>query len=129
MFLVAIGCMVVGRRFWLSGYVRDATGRLHLSRFWWAITMGLWGLASVVAAPAYQALEWHLKCTTADELYCRAYSWMEVVYIILHIAACNAMLLAVASSSQVSQLLFPNAFWLHTAGRTLSHQALPTCFG
>lgn len=63
--------------------------------------MGSWGLRAFFAGLIYEALEWRFKCTATADSYCRAFSWLEVVYIILQVAAGNAILLAVVFSSQV----------------------------
>lgn len=96
--LAAALCLWVGFKFWKSW---REPGMYHLSRLLWAFSMCAWGLGAFLAGLSYEALEWHLKCSGSGSTYCLAYSWMELVYVVLQVGACNSIFIAVAYSSQV----------------------------
>lgn len=98
--IVAVICFVVSRQLHKTWRHRE-DGIFHLSRLLWAFSMGAWGVGTFFAGLSYEALEWHLKCTGYGSVYCLAYSWMEIVYIVFQTGACCSILIAVAFSSQV----------------------------
>ncbi|CAM9905739.1 unnamed protein product [Discosporangium mesarthrocarpum] len=100
---LAIGCMWVGRQFRLAWQRRDSNNKtFELSRLLWSGAMTSWGAGAFLAGLSYEALEWHLKCTSPAKSYCLQFSWLEIAYVILQVAACDVILLAVAFSSQVT---------------------------
>lgn len=101
---VAVFCMWIAFKLWRAWRQRDAgKGELcHFSRLLWASSMFMWGGGAFLAGLSYEVLEWNLKCTNPGGSYCLAYSWMEIVYVMLQCAACCSLLVAVSFSSSVS---------------------------
>lgn len=88
--LLAAASMWVGWRIWRS---RGS----EKSRFWWALAMGLGGVAAGVAGTSYQAFSYELKC--AERAFCAWTSWWEVAYLTIQNASIDGMVIAVAHSS------------------------------
>lgn len=72
------------------------------SRWWWGVSLMLWGVAALFAGTSYQAFGYHIKCS--GRLVCRWTSWWEVIYLILQNLSVNAMVVAVAYSSAAGVL-------------------------
>jgi hypothetical protein len=67
------------------------------TRFWWGVSLLLWGLGAFVAGVSYQAFAYEIKAAGRDVVLWT--SWWEVSYLLLSTASINAMMLGVAHSS------------------------------
>jgi hypothetical protein len=67
------------------------------TRFWWGLSLVLWGLGACMAGVSYQAFAYEIKAVGRDVVAWT--SWWEVMYLLLSAASVNAMMAAVAYSS------------------------------
>lgn len=67
------------------------------TRFWWGLSLVLWGLGAFVAGVSYQAFAYEIKAAGRDVVLWT--SWWEVSYLLLSTASINAMMMGVAHSS------------------------------
>jgi hypothetical protein len=72
------------------------------SRFWWAVSLLLWGIGALLAGTSYQAFGYELKCK--DRKVCVWTSWWEVVYLACQQVSMNAMFAAMAYSCTTGTL-------------------------
>lgn len=89
-YLLAGLFLVAGLRLWRQ----RGTQR---SRWWWAWSLALGGLAAASAGTSYQAFGYELKCAGRDA--CTWTSWFEVVYMVLQNVSVDCMVVAVAHST------------------------------
>jgi hypothetical protein len=88
---------------YLLGILTTGVGLLFLvdlagqsARFWWGISLVLWGVGALLAGTSYQAFGYQIKC--AGQAVCSWTSWWEVIYLILQQWSMAAMLVAVGYS-------------------------------
>jgi hypothetical protein len=67
------------------------------SRFWWGLSLLLWGAGAFVAGVSYQAFAYELKAAGRDVMAWT--TWWEVNYLLLTTASINAMMMGVAYST------------------------------
>lgn len=90
-FVYLLGVLVV-----LAGLKFFKIQGQELSRFWWGVSLVLWGVGAIVAGTSYQAFGYELKA--ARRKVCSWTSWWEVIYLILQQLSMNAMTVAIAYS-------------------------------
>lgn len=111
--LVAFSTIYAGVRYYLS-WRSSKGGEYEFSRLFWAMGLICWGLGAFLAGLSYEALEWHLKCELHDDNdRCVLYSWLELVYVMFQVAACDFSLLGSLFVSRfVKVRWFWRIFWL-----------------
>jgi type IV secretory pathway VirB3-like protein len=67
------------------------------SRFWWGLSLILWGLGACMAGVSYQAFAYEIKAVGRNIVAWT--SWWEVMYLLFSAASVNAMMAGVAYSS------------------------------
>ena len=88
-YLLGLMWIWAGWRFWKT---RDG----HTSKILWCISLGLGGVAALLAGTSYQAFGYELKC--AGRELCIWSNWWEISYMTIQVASLNTMLAAVAFS-------------------------------
>ena len=86
-YLLGLAGLALGLRAWRGRHGQRA-------RAWWGLGLALWGLGALLAGTSYQAFGWEIKC--AGRATCAWTSWWEVFYLLLTVAAVDALLVAQA---------------------------------
>lgn len=116
--MVAVFCLyyaLVYYKCWRIPHPVENAHTLDFSRLFWSLGLACWGVGAFVAGLSYEALEWNLKCQFLlnNNDFCVRYSWLEVLYVLFQVAACDFSLLASAfSSDELSIKSFWRIFWL-----------------
>lgn len=94
----------------------------QMSRFWWGISMILWGIGAIIAGTSYQALGYELKAKHREE--CSWTTWWEVIYVIFQQVSMNAMAVAIAYSSIPPESVWFDIFIWYAAILTVGYTIL-----
>ena len=74
-----------------------------ISRFWWGISLVLWGIGALLAGTSYQGFAYEIKC--AGRQSCTWTSWWEVIFLMFQQVSMATMLVAVSYSCTEGLLL------------------------